>query len=115
MCKASSDNKEEDGKLEEDAENIAARIDNLSEEVFDEKHGTWESTGDDNDMKNIVCLRNTLKAMRIFEMTLTTDQYIAPEFEYEDYKHPEEQMDENKDDENPEGEGEGTVEENWSR
>lgn len=81
MCKASSDNKEEDSKLEDDAITIAARIDNLAEEVFDEKHGTWESSGEDDDMKNIVCLRNTLKAMRIFEMTLTEDQYIAPEFE----------------------------------
>lgn len=81
MCKASSDNKEEDSKLEDDAITIAARIDNLAEEVFDEKHGTWESSGEDDDMKNIVCLRNTLKAMRIFEMTLTQDQYIAPEFE----------------------------------
>jgi len=74
MCKGSSDNKEEDTKLEEYAENIALRIDNLSEELYDSKNGTWESTGDDIDMKNIVCLRNTLKAMRIFEMTLTDDK-----------------------------------------
>jgi len=60
---------------------LAERINQLSEEVYDASSKTWEKTGDDIDMMNIICLRNTLKAMRIFEMSLTEDQYIAPDFE----------------------------------
>eukprot|EP00801_Mesodinium_rubrum_P001399 Mrub_01399.p1 GENE.Mrub_01399~~Mrub_01399.p1 ORF type:complete len:718 (+),score=181.69 Mrub_01399:218-2155(+) len=110
--KASSD-LSETSQLEDEANKLSERIDNLSEEIYDQKNKVWESTGDDDQMKNIICLRNTLKAMRIFEMTLTDDKYIAPEFEYEDYKHPEEQLDEENDEENQENvEGEGTNEDN---
>lgn len=80
MSKASSD-LSENSQLEDEASKLSERIDNLSEEIYDQKNKVWESTGDDDQMKNIICLRNTLKAMRIFEMTLTDDKYIAPEFE----------------------------------
>lgn len=112
MSKATSD-LSDTANLEAEAERLSERIDKLSEEIYDAKNKVWESTGDDDQMKNIICLRNTLKAMRIFELTLTDDKYIAPEFEYEDYKHPEEILDEQNDEENQEGmEGEGTNEDN---
>ena len=80
MSKSSSDNSD-NSSLEEDSNKLAQRIDNLSEEIQDANNKTWESTGNDDEMKNIICLRNALKAKRIFEMTLTDDQYVAPEFE----------------------------------